>query len=291
VVSDSIQHAHPAGAAATLACLYEATARKPGNVHPGAGFDEATTYAAFVASAVVIGPILARAPVDGVGQTVLNAVNATRRVVETNTNLGTLLLLAPLAMVPTAQRLADGIGDVLERLTEHDARLAYEAIRSSGAGGLGHTAKADVFSDAPISISLCQAMSLSADRDLVARQYTNGFADVLAGTAHWIEDGLSHQLPLERAIIHAHVRQLAAWPDSLIQRKSGAAVAEEASHRSVAVLEAGSPGDASYQQALAELDEWLRADGNRRNPGTTADLVAAGLFVLLREGRLKWDVW
>ncbi len=265
--------------------------RKPGNVHPGASFDETTTYSAFVASAVAIGPILAHAPADGVGQTVLNAVNATRRIVETNTNLGTLLLLAPLAMVPPEQPLADGIGGVLERLTEHDARLVYEAIRISGAGGMGRTAEADVFSSAPIQLTLLRAMSLSSHRDLVARQYTNGFADVLAGSAHWIEEGLSHRWPLERAIIHAHLRQLAAWPDSLIQRKCGPTVAEEASHRSAALLEAGSPGDAAYQRALNEFDAWLRADGNRRNPGTTADLVAAGLFVLLREGRLHWNVW
>src|SRR6476620_6890372 len=97
-------------AAATLACLYEATARKPGNVYPGADFDEKTTYAAFVKSAVVIGPIIEKTPRYGVGQTVLDAVQATRDTVGTNTNLGTLLLLAPLAAVSPDKNLEDGIG-------------------------------------------------------------------------------------------------------------------------------------------------------------------------------------
>src|SRR3954447_13466350 len=107
----------PIGAAATLACLYEVTARKPGNVYPGADFDETTSYAAFVASAVVIGPIIEQTPAVGVGQTVLDAVRATREAVGTNTNLGTLLLLAPLAAVPRDTSLEAGIGKTLDGLT------------------------------------------------------------------------------------------------------------------------------------------------------------------------------
>jgi triphosphoribosyl-dephospho-CoA synthase len=72
----------------------------------------------------------------------------------------------------------------------------------------------------------------------------------------------------------------------LIERKCGRTVAQVAADRAGAVLEAGPPGSDEYLAALGELDFWLRADGNRRNPGTTADLVAAGLFALLRDGRL-----
>jgi triphosphoribosyl-dephospho-CoA synthase len=55
-------------------------------------------------------------------------------------------------------------------------------------------------------------------------------------------------------------------------------------------LASGEPESADYQAAAAELDFWLRSDGHRRNPGTTADLVATGLFVLLRDERLNWPV-
>src|SRR5207244_1327739 len=106
-----------------------------------------------------------------------------------------------------------------------------------------------------------------------------------------IEEGLSRGWPLERAIVQAHLCQLASSPDSLIHRKCGLAVAKEASERATSVLMAGSPDPTDHESALAAFDSWLRADGNLRNPGTTADLVAAGLFVLLREGRLNWNVW
>jgi triphosphoribosyl-dephospho-CoA synthase len=95
-------------------------------------------------------------------------------------------------------------------------------------------------------------------------------------------------LPLSDSIVHAHVRQLAKTPDSLIARKCGVEIARESADRAAAVLASGAPGDAAYQSALATFDAWLRADGHRRNPGTTADLIAAGLFVLLREGRVNW---
>ena len=281
----------PVAAAATLACIYEATARKPGNVHPDAGFDDATNYSHFVTSAVVIGPVLERASECGVGRAVLDAVRATRESVGTNTNLGTLLLLAPLAAAPADVPLQEGICEVLDGLNAEDTRLAYEAIRLSGAGGLGHTEQADVYADALPDMSLVEAMRQAADRDLVARQYTNGFADVFDGPAVWIADGLTRDWPLEGAIVHAHVNQLALRGDSLVERKCGRQIAREASDRAAVVLQAGSPGDASYERSLTELDAWLRADGHRRNPGTSADFIAAGLFVLLREGRLDWQEW
>jgi len=83
---------------------------------------------------------------------------------------------------------------------------------------------------------------------------------------------------------------MSRFPDSLIARKCGAQVAQQASDRAAAVLEAGSPRDESFWDAAGELDFWLRSDGHRRNPGTTADLLAAGLFVLLREGIMQWPL-
>jgi triphosphoribosyl-dephospho-CoA synthase len=269
-----------------LACLYEATAPKPGNVHPDAAFAD-VTYEHFQASAKVIGPVMRQAHLRGVGQTILDAVRATRDAVGTNTNLGMILLFAPLAMVPDGQYLSEGITNVLASLTCEDTRLVYQAIRLAKAGGLGQSAEADVSADPPAGLNLVEAMRLAADRDLIARQYTNGFADVFSGTAKFITEGLAQSLGFSQSIIWAHVRQLAAAPDSLIHRKCGPQIAREASERAAAVLASGPPGTAAYQQALDELDGWLRADGHRRNPGTTADLIAAGLFVIFREGRLE----
>jgi triphosphoribosyl-dephospho-CoA synthase len=274
------------GEAAMLACLYEATAPKPGNVHPGASFAD-STFEHFQASARVIGPIMQVAQSQGVGQTVLDAVCATRDTVGTNTNLGMILLFAPLAVVADGQYLSQGIPQVLDDLTSEDTRLVYEAIRISSAGGLGRTAEADIANDPPPDLKLVDAMRLAADRDLIARQYTNAFADVFSGTAKFIPEGQAAGLSISESIVWAHIHQLAAEPDSLIQRKCGQQIAREASDRAAAVLASSAPGTAAYRHAVDDFDRWLRADGHRRNPGTTADLIAAGLFVLLREGRLQ----
>lgn len=274
------------GAAASLACVWEATAPKPGNVYPGADFED-VRYADFLTSAIVVGPILERTREAGVGRTVLEAVRATQRAVGTNTNLGTLLLVAPLAAVPDDVPFASGIGEVIAGLTFEDTRLVYEAIRTSSAGGLGSAQEADVFDDVPADLRLVDAMRMAADVDLVARQYVNQFADVLSGTAESIAEGARRKWPLTVAIVHAHLCQLARHGDSLILRKCGARVSDEARERAMSVLSAGGPGDDAYVKAVAEFDHWLREDGHRRNPGTTADLIAAGLFVLLRDGRVE----
>lgn len=272
--------------AATLACIWEVSAQKPGNVHRGADFED-VTYLDFIASAVVAGPIVARAGEIGVGRAVLEAVRATRAIAGSNTNLGTLLLLAPLAAVPQEVPLAEGVGHVLDHLTFDDTCDVYEAIRISSAGGLGRSNKADVSEAPPAELKLVEAMQMAADRDLVARQYVNRFADVFTGAAAWIEEGMASGWPLATAIVQSQLRQMAKEPDSLILRKCGTEVAKEASDRAASVLDAGNPGDKAFEDAIGHLDFWLRSDGHRRNPGTTADLIAAGLFVLLREGRLE----
>ncbi len=278
----------PVGACATLACLWEVTTPKPGNVYRGADFED-LTYADFLTSAAIVGPILERSPDEGVGATVLAAIEATRAAVGTNTNLGMLLLLAPLAAVARELPLSAGIGGVLAGLTPRDTREVYAAIRLAQPSGLGRLDEADVHDAHPPAISLVEAMCLAAQRDLVAQQYVNGFEQVFA-SSNQIERCHKSGLPLSEAIVQGYLQLLAKLPDSLIARKCGAAAAREASDRAAAVLDAGEPSSSTYQVAAAELDCWLRSDGHRRNPGTTADLVAAGLFVLLRDQRLNWPV-
>lgn len=268
------------GLLAQLACLLEVHARKPGNVHPGAGFDDATALD-FALSAAAIATPLDRARAIGVGAAVLEAVEATRRVVATNTNLGMVLLLAPLAAVPEGVDLRRGVADVLAATTIDDARRVYRAIRLARPGGLGTAAQQDV-ADEP-TVTLRDAMRLASDRDLVARQYAEDYADVFDLALPALREALDGN-SLEPAIVTTFLRVLARRPDTLILRKRGRAVAEEASQRAAAVLDAG-PIDLE-STPIAEFDAWLRADGHARNPGATADLVAAALFVALADGTI-----
>ena len=265
------------------ACVLEATARKAGNVHPKRAFVD-LTYRDFVVSADDMAPILARTQEFGVGQAIFDAVSATRDRVCRNTNLGIVLLLAPLAAVPVGVRLADGINDVLGGLTRTDAEFAYRAIRLAQPAGLGEVEEQDI--SRPPTGTLLEVMRLAADRDLIARQYAENFALVLEFGLPYLSRVENFQKHWEPAIVGLQLELLARHPDSLILRKCGPEIAAEASRRAAAVLQAARPGTRDAQIALNEFDHWLRADGNRRNPGTTADLIAAMLFAAFRDGGL-----
>jgi triphosphoribosyl-dephospho-CoA synthase len=269
------------GQCATLACLLEVAAPKPGNVHRGADFEN-LTFQDFVVSAVAIAPAMEAAADRLLGVTILSAVDSTRQAVAKNTNLGTVLLLGPLAKVPRHTPLESGVADVLASCGPDDARDVYAAIRLASPGGLGRVDEYDIAGPPPAD--LMAAMRAAADRDMVARQYAENFGHVLGETAVWLRETLANNWPLAESIVYVQMQLMAQHPDSLIARKCGAAVAQEASDRAAHVLAAGMPGNEDYYRALGDLDFWLRSDGHRRNPGTTADLIAAALFAGLRDG-------
>jgi triphosphoribosyl-dephospho-CoA synthase len=267
------------GLKAQLACIWEATACKPGNVHRHADFDDAHLLD-FLMSAAAIAPVMQTACKHRVGETVRRAVEATLHVVRTNTNLGIILLLAPLAAIADGQPIFDDVAALLRDLTIDDSRDVFQAIRLASPGGLGTASDQDVHGEP--TLPLQQIMALAADRDLIARQYANGYREIRECGLPALLDGLKYLGGLEQAIIHCHLTLMAEYPDSLIARKRGRAEAEEAARRARAVLHARA--DATRQ--LVELDRWLRAEGRGRNPGTSADLVTACLFAALREDKI-----
>lgn len=274
------------GQRAQLACVLEATARKPGNVHRYADFEDCT-YLDFLLSASAISTPLDQARTLGIGQAVFESVEATRRVVGGNTNLGMILLLTPLASVPQGVDLRSGLAQVLAGLTVDDARHAYRAIRLARPGGLVSVQEQDV-GDEP-AVTLLDAMRLAANRDAIARQYSNGYEDVFEIALVDLRDALEHEgLPTEVAIIRAYLTLMAYRPDTLIARKRGPQIAEEAALRAAAVVvDGGWPHSKGSADALRAFDAWLRADGHARNPGATADLIAATLYIALREGTIQ----
>lgn len=280
-----------------LACLIEATARKPGNVHPGASFDN-LTFDDFVVAAKISAPILAQAGDLGVGRAVLEAVQATLAETGTNVNLGICLLIAPLAAVPQDQSIRSGIRTVLNRLTVEDAQQVYAAIRLAKPGGLGETAQQDV-RDEPTQ-TLLEVMRLAADRDGIASEYAQGFLLTFLVATAWMKTffheirHLEHVVAAvpeaapfqdwEMATICSQLSLMKVHSDTLIRRKCGDAVYHEAACRAEFLVKAGVFSSPHASATLIDFDAWLRADGHRRNPGTTADLIAAAWFIALREG-------
>jgi triphosphoribosyl-dephospho-CoA synthase len=266
--------------AAQLACLLEVGAEKPGNITPRHDFAD-TSYEDMLRSAVALGPEMGRAAERGVGETVLAAVRATRRVAGANTNLGIALLLAPLARGALTGRY---VGEVLDELTLADAEAAYAAIREAGAAGLEEPVEHDI--RATPTVSLREAMAAAAARDSVAAEYATGFALTFELGLPALARALAADLRPRAAVVELFLVVLAEVPDTLIARKRGRAAAERVSAGAAEVLAAGGVRSDAGRSAVQGFDASLRRDGNALNPGTTADLVTAVLFVALLEGVL-----
>jgi triphosphoribosyl-dephospho-CoA synthase len=272
-------------AAAQLACLLEASAPKPGNVSPGVRFGD-TTYEDFLASAAAIGPALGAAGANPVGTTIRRAIQATRRWTNANTNLGIVLLLAPLARAVhgtvDAGDLRTVLGRVLGETTLDDARETYAAIRLASPGGLGFTREQDVAGEP--TVSLLEAMRLAADRDGIAREYATTFQTTFEIALPTLVRARQAGRDWNDAVLETFLTLLATSPDTHIARRAGQDVANDVTRQARAVLETGGVRTAPGRAAIARMSEGLRDERNRANPGTTADITAAAIFVSLISG-------
>ncbi|HEY5090006.1 MAG TPA: triphosphoribosyl-dephospho-CoA synthase [Polyangia bacterium] len=270
---DSLEHR------VQLACLLEVSAAKPGNITPSHDFSD-TTYADMVASGLALGSAFAcrRARRQGVGDLIADGVRATAHVTDANTNLGIVLLFAPLVRAAATrtgdETLAAGTERVLAQLDVDDAAAAFAAIVQARPGGLGDAPEHDV--RAPASVSLREAMAAAADRDSIASEYATGYAIVFDEGLPLLAGALRERPSTLDAIVSLHLALLAARPDTLIARKAGVEAAR-------AVMAAAR----QVRDGLLSLDDFdasLRGDDHRLNPGTTADLVAATLLAALLSG-------
>jgi len=270
------------------ACVLEATAPKAGNVFPGRRFDD-LAYADFVVAAEITADAFMAHPA-AFPRAVEAASQRIRQRVGTNVNLGILLLIGPLA-----QAAASGNGSlttaswrrqvttVLDQLTRDDSQRLYNAIRLAAPGGMGHTDKMDVSDAAPERF--LDAMESAAGRDRIAQNYASGFKDLFEHVVPLLHESLTRHVDLLRGISAAHLRMLSENPDTLITRKHGQAVAAQ--------VQQNAPKDLDDARAVYEFDRFLRQGADQTissakapaapyNPGTTADLIAAALYVLLR---------
>lgn len=268
------------GRIASIACLLEICASKPGNVHRGADFED-TTFNDFVVSSQLFGQAIDSRATDELGLLIHNSVEATRSLVNVNTNLGIIMLISPLAILANDGDLSPtALRKLLKNATPEDASNIYKAIALAQPGGLGEVDDMDVSGQAPADIM--QAMHYSSDQDQIAQQYTNNFQQIFDDVVPLLEAGQHQFDSINDAIVYAHISMLARYGDSLIKRKCGEEESNHARMLACKALEGLANGEPkAYFEGATELDFWLRSDGNKRNPGTTADLITAGIFTAI----------
>ncbi|HZD88939.1 MAG TPA: triphosphoribosyl-dephospho-CoA synthase [Pseudolabrys sp.] len=257
------------------ACRDELEAPKPGNVHVFADGHRMTTRDFERSALAAVGPLTAPGKV---GARILGAIEATAAAVGANTNLGIVLLCAPLAAAAgraqSAQDLRASLANVLAELDIEDAGLAFRAIVQASPAGLGHAARHDV--SAPPTVTLRAAMAEAAARDRIAQQYVSDFADIFEAGARALDEARRRSADPRMATLQVYLGFLAAFPDSHIARKHGADVAE-AVRSEAAVLRARMVG--GIDDVLPALMQWDTALKSKAiNPGTSADLTVATLF-------------
>lgn len=260
------------------ACMAELSALKPGNVHLFAD-GHGMVVQDFVKSADVSAKIIA-APNLSVGERILSAVKATWASVGCNTNLGIVLLAAPMIQ---AASFADGFSQknlqtVLSNLTLGDALKAYQAIAIATPAGLGEVREHDVHKTP--DVTLLQAMQTASDRDLIAKQYTNGYQDICNFGVSAYQHYLAQWARPAWAVTATYLAFLAEFEDSHIARKYGKemaqAIQQEAKNHFQSFSSQENPK--LYQAALLAWDADLKKRGI--NPGTCADLTVTTLFAI-----------
>ena len=266
----------PVAAAYLEACLAELDAPKPGNVHrfaPGHRMEVKDFIRSAEASAA---PIAAKG--ERIGIRVRAAVEATLSAVQQNTNLGIILLCAPLAAAAEAPdaALRPALERVLDGLDRADAQDVFFAIAVANPGGLGRAPRHDV--NAPATVTLREAMAEAADRDRIARQYVTTYEDVFSLGLPALATARRRRSDARWSTLAVYLTFLAATVDTHVVRKFGLGTAEavrrEAADWRDAFETARDPE--GIAEGLLVWDGDLKSRGI--NPGTTADLTVATLF-------------
>ncbi|MGH8604870.1 MAG: triphosphoribosyl-dephospho-CoA synthase, partial [Gammaproteobacteria bacterium] len=271
-------------------CRLDVEALKPGNVSvcsPGHGMKAED----FIESADAIAPILASRGLS-VGERILYCVEATQARVGCNTNLGIILLSAPLVsavFVKTeAQELRERLNIVLRGLDKNDARRAFEAIRLAAPAGIRRVSHHDVSRNP--TVGLIEAMSAAQAWDRIAYQYAHGFRDVfdtgVPELTYCLRRFEPYPDPMVWATVGCFVRFMATIPDTHIRRKFGPRTADRARETAQIVETRFKACDnpLAAVELLRHYDNELKREG--LNPGTSADLTVASLLALHLEDLL-----
>lgn len=262
---------------------------KPGNVHRTRDYSD-MVFEDFIISGIVIGDTIREACTDvdvenpKLGKYILQAVAETDRWIKNNTNLGIVMMITPIAV---AAAISDSFDDIRENVkvlmgntSVDDACDLYDAINIADAGGMGDQDEYDVASDSAKqelrenSQTMYDVLKISAPWDMLAREMTSDMPAVFE-----IGYPTYHELIQEKskneACVLTFLTILSQVPDTLISRKYGSDEALKVSMMVRDLLNLRDEPD--FAEKLKEFDDFLFK--NKLNPGTTADLTAASIFV------------
>jgi triphosphoribosyl-dephospho-CoA synthase len=301
-------------AALELALLLEVSAHpKPGNVHRTRDF-QSTRFEHFLASASVLVPHFRLAALRGskvAGGEIrggdLRIGERIRRAVEScsewqhggNTSLGAILLLIPLSyaagMIPpqkvlTAREIRRNLRRIAHSTNKADAVNVYRAISQASAGGLGKVPELDVNDKSSLvrirkqNLSLLDIFRISSRYDTVSSEWAKGYPVTFDIGLPSLVRELHATGDINTAVVDTYLRILSQVPDTLVARKLGMSRAKEVSLMAKRVLEAGGMKTSKGRTQAREMDRSLQRIDHRCNPGTTADLTASALSILVLGG-------
>lgn len=293
-----------------LGLLLEVSAKKPGNVTSLSGF-ESTRYEHFLSSTVACFPSFELAAFRGnlilegklsieklgIGKIIKDCIfDISAWQKGGNTLLGAVLLCVPIAAAAGMTNFEETIDlvqlrlnlkKIVESTTSIDAVHLYETINKVNPGGLNDAPDLDL--NSPESkkrliqedISLYEVFQIASSYDSICFEWVNNYPITMDVAYPFLLHQFQSQ-DLNKAIVHTFLKVLSLYPDTLISRKLGKKISKEISSEANQILVLGGLDTKAGQIELVRFDKKLRTNGNKLNPGTTADLVAAtlGLSVL-----------
>ena len=308
---DTQSIANTIGNCASLAALLEVSAYpKPGNIHRLRDFPD-TSYEHFLAGGVALGSVMGELAVRGhtvqdyaevrLGQGIKDAVDLMFKWQRGgNIHLGIILLYAPLSAGAGAafsndsleiDELRDHTRRIIAKATQLDSIDIYSAIgKAMSFENLGSADQLDV-TDRESSekikkenITPLEIFELCKDRDLICREWVTGFKTVFETGYPYLQEKIMNGSNINDATVDTFIKLLSENPDSLITRKMGAEAAQKVSEEAKRIIKAGGTESEEGKTMLWKMDEELKKEEGKLNPGTTADLTAASLYILLLSG-------
>ncbi|MDO5851412.1 MAG: triphosphoribosyl-dephospho-CoA synthase [Methanobacteriaceae archaeon] len=291
-----------------IACLLEVSGYpKPGNVHRTHDMDD-MLYEDFLISSVSIKDKLELVSDNtkrfypnllnsiSLGSCILGAVEESHYWTNTNTNLGIVMLLVPLAASASViknkneiNKIPNILDVILKNSTVDDAIALVKAINLSEAGNMGNVEKFDVNNKDTIDqlienkINMYDLLVMSQDYDKLSYQLVNKLP-LIMDIGLPIYRLASEKYSYNISTIITYMSLLAYCPDTLISRKFGEDTSKKVSNKAKDIIKKFDLSSVEGMDALKSFDKYLI--DNNYNPGTTADFTAATLFLGLLEKHL-----